>query len=173
QQINPRLIYVAASGWGQTGPYAQLAGLDIMAQAMSGLMSITGPEGGEEPVKVGVPICDLVCALYGALAAVAALQARERDGPGPAQQPLGADPPARGRDKNAAGRLLDRRPPGGGSALRRHPGLWRGLQRSPPRRPAFLLGRGPPDARRRAPGRFAHATGANTGPRGRRRPAAR
>src|SRR5438105_7805908 len=82
QQINPRLIYVAASGWGQTGPYAQLAGLDIMAQAMSGLMSITGPEGGEEPVKVGVPICDLVCALYGALAAVAALQARERDGRG-------------------------------------------------------------------------------------------
>ncbi len=82
QKINPRLIYVAASGWGQTGPYAQLAGLDIMAQAMSGLMSITGPEGGQEPVKVGVPICDLVCALYGALAAVAALQARERDGRG-------------------------------------------------------------------------------------------
>jgi len=78
---NPRLIYVAASGWGQDGPYAQLAGLDIMAQAMSGLMSITGTDGGD-PVKVGVPICDLVCALYGALAAVAALRARERDGRG-------------------------------------------------------------------------------------------
>jgi len=80
-QVNPGLVYVAASGWGQTGPYAQLAGLDIMAQGMSGLMSITGTAGGE-PVKVGVPICDLVCALYGALAAVAALRARERDGRG-------------------------------------------------------------------------------------------
>jgi crotonobetainyl-CoA:carnitine CoA-transferase CaiB-like acyl-CoA transferase len=80
-ELNPRLVYVAASGWGQDGPLAQLAGLDIMAQARSGLMSITGePDGG--PVKVGVPICDLVCALYGALAAVAALAARERSGRG-------------------------------------------------------------------------------------------
>lgn len=78
---NPGLVYVAASGWGQQGPYAQLAGLDIMAQAMSGLMSITG-EPGRNPVKVGVPVCDLVCALYGALAAVSALRARERDGRG-------------------------------------------------------------------------------------------
>jgi formyl-CoA transferase len=78
---NPGLVYVAASGWGQSGPYASLAGLDIMAQGMSGLMSITGTPDGD-PVKVGVPICDLVCALYGALAAVAALRARERDGKG-------------------------------------------------------------------------------------------
>ncbi|MBV8074142.1 MAG: CoA transferase [Candidatus Eremiobacteraeota bacterium] len=78
---NPRLIYVAASGWGQNGPYAPLAGLDIMAQAMSGLMSITGEEGGA-PVKIGVPMCDLVCALYGALAAVSALHERERTGRG-------------------------------------------------------------------------------------------
>jgi formyl-CoA transferase len=80
-ELNPGLVYVAASGWGQDGPYAQLAGLDIMAQGMSGLMSITGQPGGD-PVKVGVPICDLVCALYGALAAVTALRARERDGHG-------------------------------------------------------------------------------------------
>ncbi len=78
---NPGLIYVAASGWGQDGPYSQLAGLDIMAQAMSGLMSITGTDSGD-PVKVGVPVCDLVCGLYGALAAVAALSARSRDGKG-------------------------------------------------------------------------------------------
>src|SRR5207237_140904 len=70
--LNPRLIYVAASGWGQDGPYAQRPGLDIMAQGMSGLMSITGEEGGNAPVKVGVPLTDLTCALYGALAAVAA-----------------------------------------------------------------------------------------------------
>src|SRR5436305_6538889 len=79
---NPRLVYVAASGWGQDGPYAQRPGLDIMAQGMSGLMSITGPEGSGEPVKVGVPITDLTCALYGALAAVAALHSRERSGRG-------------------------------------------------------------------------------------------
>ena len=80
-EINPRLIYVAASGWGQDGPLKDLPGLDIMAQARSGLMSITG-HAGEDPVKVGVPICDLVCALYGALAATAALQARARVGRG-------------------------------------------------------------------------------------------
>jgi len=79
--LNPRLIYVAASGWGQDGPYAPLPGLDIMAQAMSGLMSITGEEDGG-PVKIGVPMCDLVCALYGALGAVSALRARERTGEG-------------------------------------------------------------------------------------------
>jgi formyl-CoA transferase len=80
-ELNPRLVYVAASGWGQDGPLRPLAGLDIMAQARSGLMSITGlPES--DPVKVGVPVCDLVCALYGALAAVSALRVRERTGRG-------------------------------------------------------------------------------------------
>ena len=80
-ELNTGLVYVAASGWGQDGPYSHLAGLDIMAQGMSGLMSITGTLGGD-PVKVGVPVCDLVCALYGALAAVSALEARRRDGRG-------------------------------------------------------------------------------------------
>jgi formyl-CoA transferase len=79
--LNPRLIYVAASGWGQDGPLSPLAGLDIMAQAQSGLMSITGEPGGN-PVKVGVPVCDLACALYGALAAVSALRARDESGEG-------------------------------------------------------------------------------------------
>ncbi|MFL5375111.1 MAG: CaiB/BaiF CoA transferase family protein, partial [Myxococcales bacterium] len=74
--LDPRLIYVAASGWGQDGPYADRPGLDIMAQGMSGLMSITGEEGGKAPVKIGVPVTDLTCALWGALAAVAALRAR-------------------------------------------------------------------------------------------------
>jgi formyl-CoA transferase len=81
-KLNPRLIYVAASGWGQEGPYAQRPGLDIIAQGMSGLMSITGEEGGRAPVKVGVPVTDLVCALYGALATVSALRVRERTGRG-------------------------------------------------------------------------------------------
>jgi crotonobetainyl-CoA:carnitine CoA-transferase CaiB-like acyl-CoA transferase len=81
ERINRRLIYVAASGWGQDGPLRDQPGMDIMAQARSGLMSITGTPGGE-PVKVGVPVCDLACALYGALAAVAALYSRGDDGEG-------------------------------------------------------------------------------------------
>jgi formyl-CoA transferase len=79
--INPRLIYVAASGWGQDGPLSQLPGLDIMAQARSGLMSITGTVDGD-PVKVGVPICDLVCALYATVGALAALRMRAETGEG-------------------------------------------------------------------------------------------
>jgi crotonobetainyl-CoA:carnitine CoA-transferase CaiB-like acyl-CoA transferase len=81
RDINPRIVYVSASGWGQDGPLAALPGLDIMAQARSGLMSITGtPEG--DPVKIGVPICDLVCGLYVALGTLAALRAREHTGTG-------------------------------------------------------------------------------------------
>ncbi len=79
--INPGLVYVAASGWGQDGPLRDQPGMDIMAQARSGLMSITGTAGGD-PVKVGVPVCDLVCALYGALAAVSALYSRRETGAG-------------------------------------------------------------------------------------------
>ncbi|MEV0697881.1 CaiB/BaiF CoA-transferase family protein [Saccharopolyspora sp. NPDC050389] len=78
---SPRLVYVSASGWGQDGPLAAQPGLDIMAQARAGLMSITGPPGGE-PAKVGVPMCDLVCGLYAAMGAMAALRAREHTGEG-------------------------------------------------------------------------------------------
>lgn len=79
--INPRLVYASASGWGQDGPLALLPGLDIMAQARGGLMSITGTPDGD-PAKVGVPICDLVCALYVALGVTAALRERDRSGEG-------------------------------------------------------------------------------------------
>lgn len=81
REINPRIIYVSASGWGQDGPLATLPGLDIMAQARSGLMSITGTPQGD-PVKIGVPICDLVCGLYVAMAVLGALRARESAGIG-------------------------------------------------------------------------------------------
>lgn len=82
--VNPRIVYASASGWGQDGPLAELSGLsglDIMAQARGGLMSITGPPDGE-PAKIGVPICDLVCAMYVALGVTAALRVRDRDGAG-------------------------------------------------------------------------------------------
>lgn len=78
---NPRLVYASASGWGQDGPLADRPGLDIMAQARSGLMSVTGfPDAG--PAKVGVPICDLMCAMYVALGVTAALRERDRSGQG-------------------------------------------------------------------------------------------
>ena len=54
RQLNPGLVYVAASGWGQDGPLSSQPGLDIMAQARSGLMSITGEPGGESPWRFGV-----------------------------------------------------------------------------------------------------------------------
>jgi formyl-CoA transferase len=80
-QVNPGIVYASGSGWGQDGPLAALPGLDIMAQARGGLMSITGtPEG--DPAKVGVPVCDLVCGLYLALGVLAALRERDRTGRG-------------------------------------------------------------------------------------------
>ena len=79
--VNPRVVYASASGWGQDGPLADRPGLDIMAQARGGLMSITGTPGGE-PAKVGVPVCDLVCGLYVALGRDAALRERDRSGAG-------------------------------------------------------------------------------------------
>ena len=81
RRFNPRVVYASASGFGQTGPYSQRPGLDLIAQGMSGLMSITGEEGGP-PVKVGVPLCDLTCALFVSYAILSALIARDRDGEG-------------------------------------------------------------------------------------------
>jgi formyl-CoA transferase len=81
--LNPGIVYASASGFGQTGPYSQRPGLDLIAQGMSGLMSITGEEGGP-PVKVGVPLCDLTCALFVTYSILSALIARGRDGEGQA-----------------------------------------------------------------------------------------
>jgi crotonobetainyl-CoA:carnitine CoA-transferase CaiB-like acyl-CoA transferase len=80
-ELNPRLIYSAATGFGQTGPYSQRAALDLIVQGMSGLMSITG-EPGRPPVKVGVPVADLAAALFGASSILAALYVRDRTGEG-------------------------------------------------------------------------------------------
>ena len=71
KEINPRLVYTSISGFGQTGPWADRPGFDLMAQAMSGVMSVTGYPGGP-PVKAGVPVADIGCALfavYGTLSA--------------------------------------------------------------------------------------------------------
>ena len=79
--LNPRLVYASISGFGQTGPYAGRPGFDLIAQAMSGILSVTGTPGGE-PVKCGVPISDLAAGLYGAVGVLAALAARNSSGRG-------------------------------------------------------------------------------------------
>lgn len=78
---HPGLIYASISGFGQTGPYADKGGFDLVAQGMSGLMSITGEPGGA-PVKVGVPITDLGAGLFALAAILAALHYRSRTGRG-------------------------------------------------------------------------------------------
>ena len=80
-QINPGLIYCSITGFGQTGPNAHRAGYDIMVQGYGGIMSITGPEGGE-PYKVGVAICDLMTGMYATTAILAALNHRHASGKG-------------------------------------------------------------------------------------------
>jgi crotonobetainyl-CoA:carnitine CoA-transferase CaiB-like acyl-CoA transferase len=81
RRLNPGLVYCSISGFGQTGPWREKAGLDLIAQATSGLMSITGQPGGA-PVKCGVPVADLTTGLYAALSISAALVARARSGVG-------------------------------------------------------------------------------------------
>ena len=78
---NPGIVYASLSGFGQTGPYSARGAYDVIIQAMSGLMSITGPAGGQ-PTRVGASIGDIVPALYAVAAIVAALFRRERTGAG-------------------------------------------------------------------------------------------
>ena len=79
--INPRLVYVSCTGFGQTGPYARKKGYDTVFQAMGGIMSLTGERGGG-PVKPGLPVADLTSGLWVAIAILAALAGRGRTGKG-------------------------------------------------------------------------------------------
>jgi crotonobetainyl-CoA:carnitine CoA-transferase CaiB-like acyl-CoA transferase len=79
--LNPRLIYCSISGYGRTGPYADKGGFDLIAQGMSGLMSITGEPGGA-PVKSGSPICDINAGILAALGIVSAYVHRLKTGAG-------------------------------------------------------------------------------------------
>ena len=83
--LNPRLVYCSITGFGQDGPYAPRAGYDLMIQAMSGMMSITGradevPGGG--PLRVGVALTDLFTGVYACSAILAAIEVRHRTGEG-------------------------------------------------------------------------------------------
>ena len=82
---NPRLIYASITGFGQDGPYADRAGYDFIIQGMGGMMSITGiPDGepGGGPMRAGVAVVDLFTGMYGCVAILSALYARERTGEG-------------------------------------------------------------------------------------------
>ncbi|MEO8718379.1 MAG: CaiB/BaiF CoA-transferase family protein, partial [Burkholderiales bacterium] len=79
--LNPKLVYVSCTGFGQSGPYAQKKGYDTVFQAMGGLMSLTGEKGGG-PVKPGLPVADLSSGLWVAIAILAALAGREKVGRG-------------------------------------------------------------------------------------------
>jgi crotonobetainyl-CoA:carnitine CoA-transferase CaiB-like acyl-CoA transferase len=80
--MNPRLIYCAISGFGRTGPYADRGGFDLVAQGMTGLMSITGEGPGHPPTKVGAPITDITAGILACVGILAALHSRESSGQG-------------------------------------------------------------------------------------------
>jgi formyl-CoA transferase len=83
--VNPRLIYCSVTGFGQDGPYAERAGYDLMIQAMSGLMSITGQADGEpggEPMRIGVALIDILTGIYANSAILAAVETRHITGQG-------------------------------------------------------------------------------------------
>ncbi len=83
--VNPKLIYCSVTGFGQDGPYAERAGYDLLIQASSGLMSITGRADGEPGgggVRVGVALIDIFTGVYASSAILAALQVRHRTGVG-------------------------------------------------------------------------------------------
>ena len=79
--LNPKLVYVSCTGFGQTGPYAHKKGYDTVFQAMGGLMSLTGEKGGG-PVKPGLPVADLTSGLWIAIGILAMLAGREKTGKG-------------------------------------------------------------------------------------------
>jgi crotonobetainyl-CoA:carnitine CoA-transferase CaiB-like acyl-CoA transferase len=79
--VNPRIIYASISGYGQTGPQRNKGGFDLVAQGVSGIMSVTGEPGGA-PAKAGVPLTDLGAGLFALVGILAALEHRHRTGQG-------------------------------------------------------------------------------------------
>lgn len=81
RKYNPGIVYCSISGFGQTGPYAMKPGYDVVAQAMSGIMSLTGEERGP-PIKVGVPISDIGAGMFAAYGILSCLISRSKTGSG-------------------------------------------------------------------------------------------
>ncbi len=82
KQFNERLIYCSISGFGRTGPYSSKGGFDLVAQGMSGLMSVTGEGADRPPVKVGAPVTDITAGVLGAMGILGALFKRGKTGKG-------------------------------------------------------------------------------------------
>lgn len=82
REANPGLVYCQITGFGRTGPLADRRGFDLIAQGMTGLLSITGEGPGRPPVKCGPPLTDITAGILGAMGVVAALYAREFTGRG-------------------------------------------------------------------------------------------
>ena len=82
KKINPKIILCEISGYGRTGPYADKGGFDLVAQGMSGLMSITGESSDKPPMKVGAPLTDITAGILGATGVLAALINRNKTGKG-------------------------------------------------------------------------------------------
>lgn len=82
RELNPGLIYCEISGFGRTGPYRDRGGFDLIAQGMSGLMSITGEGPGRPPVKCGAPITDITAGILAAMGILGAYVSRLRTGQG-------------------------------------------------------------------------------------------
>lgn len=82
RERNPGLIYCSLSGFGRSGPYADRGGFDLIAQGMSGLMSITGEGPGRPPVKCGAPITDITAGILAAMGVLAAYANRLKTGKG-------------------------------------------------------------------------------------------
>ena len=82
KKINPKIILCEISGYGRTGPYADKGGFDLIAQGMSGLMSITGESKGKPPMKVGAPVTDITAGILAATGVLAALVSRATTGVG-------------------------------------------------------------------------------------------
>jgi crotonobetainyl-CoA:carnitine CoA-transferase CaiB-like acyl-CoA transferase len=82
RQDNPGLIYCALSGFGRTGPYGHRGGFDLVAQAMSGIMSLTGEGPGRPPTKCGAPLTDITCGILAAMGILAAYAHRLQSGRG-------------------------------------------------------------------------------------------
>src|SRR5207237_1056971 len=171
--LNPGLVYVAASGWGQTGPYSQLAGLDIMAQAMSGLMSITGEPDGD-PGRRRL----LHRRRHHSTQLAVILRCPRPPGVGERRafqgQPLAPraagcpHPDDRTGDGEQAAGALGVAAAGGGRALRRDPDLRSGFQRPAAAGARLLLERTTLEAGRRRADRFpdpflGHASAARAG----------
>ncbi|MBK8065551.1 MAG: CoA transferase [Betaproteobacteria bacterium] len=135
--LNPRLVYVSCTGFGQTGPYAHKKGYDTVFQAMGGIMSLTGEKGGG-PVKPGLPVADLTSGLWVAIAILASLAGRERSGSG----------------CHVDFSMLD----GQVSLLSLAAARWFALGEVPPRLGTEHPGRVPSASFRCADGRYAHVT---------------